>query len=215
MADFAAGDPYIAVRHSSWAAYRLAATKASAEESYPGVRDMIKACVLGVQYGMGDETLAFRIGKSTITARQLIRAHQDQLSKSSGGWRTAPSPARCRDNRSARCSAGMFALALNRREVALADEFSDASQRRRDDASGVLYGGRGRHRSLRAGARRIPDLRTARSDRRPRGGDEVHHGGGVTHRARRLHDQGRLSRVRRRTASCWSFHRSCAIRIAT
>jgi hypothetical protein len=42
------------------------------------VRDMLKACVLGVQYGMGDQTLAFRIGKSTMTARGLIRAHQDQ-----------------------------------------------------------------------------------------------------------------------------------------
>jgi DNA polymerase I-like protein with 3'-5' exonuclease and polymerase domains len=53
---------------------------------------MIKACVLGVQYGMGDRTLAFRIGKSTITARQLIRAHQDRYLKF---WRMADSTVAC------------------------------------------------------------------------------------------------------------------------
>jgi DNA polymerase-1 len=50
----------------------------STKKGNEDVRDMLKACVLGVQYGMGDKTLAFRIGKSTITARQLIRAHQEQ-----------------------------------------------------------------------------------------------------------------------------------------
>jgi DNA polymerase I len=53
---------------------------------------MLKACVLGVQYGMGDKTLAFRIGKSTITARQLIRAHQEQYPDF---WRMAEGAVAC------------------------------------------------------------------------------------------------------------------------
>ena len=52
MADFAAGDPYIAFGIQA-GLLPAGATKTSAEESHPGVRDMIKACVLGVQYGMG------------------------------------------------------------------------------------------------------------------------------------------------------------------
>jgi DNA polymerase-1 len=91
MADFAAGDPYIqfGIRAGLLPA---GATKTTAEKSHPGVRDMIKACVLGVQYGMGPETLAFRIGKSTITARGLIRAHQDQYQKF---WGMAESAVAC------------------------------------------------------------------------------------------------------------------------
>jgi DNA polymerase-1 len=91
MADFAAGDPYIqfGIRAGLLPA---GATKTTAKKSHPGVRDMIKACVLGVQYGMGPETLAFRIGKSTITARGLIRAHQDQYQDF---WKMAESAVAC------------------------------------------------------------------------------------------------------------------------
>jgi DNA polymerase-1 len=74
MADTAAGrDPYIefGIRAGLLPA---GATKKGNED----VRDMLKACVLGTQYGMGPDTLAFRIGKSTITARQLICSHQNQ-----------------------------------------------------------------------------------------------------------------------------------------
>jgi DNA polymerase-1 len=91
MTDFATGDPYLAF---GIRAGLLPAdiTKVSAEESFPGVRDMLKQCVLGVQYGMGFETLAFRIGKSTITSRQLIRAHEDRYPKF---WRMADSAVAC------------------------------------------------------------------------------------------------------------------------
>ena len=91
MADFAAGAPYIqfGIRAGLLSA---GATKISAEVSHPGVRDMIKACVLGVQYGMGPDTLAFRIGKSTITARGLIRAHQDHYQVF---WRMAEGAVAC------------------------------------------------------------------------------------------------------------------------
>jgi DNA polymerase I len=89
--DFDTGDPYIAFGVRA-GLLPDGATKASAEESHPGVRDMIKACVLGMQYGMGYQTLAFRIGRSTITARELIRAHQDRYPKF---WSMADSVVAC------------------------------------------------------------------------------------------------------------------------
>jgi DNA polymerase I len=48
------------------------ATKASHAE----VRDRCKAVVLGTLYGMGPETLARRIGRPLIEARDLLRLHQ-------------------------------------------------------------------------------------------------------------------------------------------
>jgi DNA polymerase-1 len=87
MADYAAGDPYIefGIRAGLLPA-------GSVKRGNELVRDMLKACVLGVQYGMGYHTLAFRIGKSTITARQLIRAHQQQYPKF---WTMADSAVVC------------------------------------------------------------------------------------------------------------------------
>jgi DNA polymerase I len=91
MADFAAGDPYIQFGiHTGL--LPADATKISAEKSHPGVRDMIKACVLGMLYAMGFKTLAFRIGKSTVVARELIRAHQDRYPQF---WRWAESAVAC------------------------------------------------------------------------------------------------------------------------
>jgi DNA polymerase I len=87
MADYAAGDPYIEFGIRA-GLLPVGATKKGNED----VRDMLKACVLGVQYAMGFETLAFRIGKSTLTARQLIRAHQEQYPKF---WKMADSAVAC------------------------------------------------------------------------------------------------------------------------
>ena len=38
------------------------------------IRDMCKACVLGVQYGMRAKTLAYRTGTTTEEANLLLRA---------------------------------------------------------------------------------------------------------------------------------------------
>jgi len=87
-ADTAVGrDPYIEFGIRA-GLLPVGATKKGNED----VRDMLKACVLGVQYGMGPETLAFRIGKSTITARGLIHAHRDQYPEF---WRMADSAVAC------------------------------------------------------------------------------------------------------------------------
>jgi DNA polymerase I len=49
------------------------ATKAT----HKAVRDQFKACVLAVQYGMGPDALAQRIGQPPIRARELLRLHRE------------------------------------------------------------------------------------------------------------------------------------------
>lgn len=65
------GDPYLAFAKQA-GAVPLEATKAT----HKAVRDLFKACVLGVQYGMGQESLALRIGKSTAYAKELLQHHR-------------------------------------------------------------------------------------------------------------------------------------------
>ena len=55
MADFQTGDPYVAFGIRA-GVLPAGATKAT----HPEVRDMLKACVLGLQYGMGAKTLAYQ-----------------------------------------------------------------------------------------------------------------------------------------------------------
>jgi len=47
------------------------------KESHKFERELLKQCVLGVQYGMGEKTLALRIGQPGIVARGLLRAHYE------------------------------------------------------------------------------------------------------------------------------------------
>ena len=87
MADFRTGDPYVAF------GIRAGVLPSSAtKETHRETRDMLKACVLGVQYGMGEQTLAFRIGKPTIVARELLHAHQDRYRKF---WQMAEAAVAC------------------------------------------------------------------------------------------------------------------------
>jgi DNA polymerase-1 len=76
MSDYQSGDPYLAFGKNA-GILPSDATK----ESHGAQRDALKACVLGLQYGMGEETLAERIGKPRIVARELIRAHQQRYRK--------------------------------------------------------------------------------------------------------------------------------------
>jgi DNA polymerase-1 len=66
------GDPYLAFAKQAGAA-PPEATKAT----HKAVRDQFKACVLAVQYGMGAEALALRIGQPAIRARDLLRLHKE------------------------------------------------------------------------------------------------------------------------------------------
>jgi DNA polymerase I-like protein with 3'-5' exonuclease and polymerase domains len=64
----ASGDPYLAFAVRAG----LAPSDAS-KETHAHVRDRCKACVLGVNYGMGAATLALRIGGHRLDAEHLLQ----------------------------------------------------------------------------------------------------------------------------------------------
>jgi len=68
---YLSGDPYLAFAKQA-GAVPVDATK----RSHKAARDQFKACVLAVQYGMGAESLAQRIGQPVIRARELLRLHR-------------------------------------------------------------------------------------------------------------------------------------------
>jgi DNA polymerase-1 len=72
MKAYRSGDPYLAFAKQAGAA-PAEATKAT----HKAVREQFKACVLAVQYGMGVEALAQRIGQPPIHARELLRLHRE------------------------------------------------------------------------------------------------------------------------------------------
>ncbi|MCH7914289.1 MAG: DNA polymerase I [Deltaproteobacteria bacterium] len=68
---YQSGDPYLAFAKQAGAA-PLGATKAT----HGAIREQYKACVLAVQYGMGADSLATRIGKSPVEAQELLKMHR-------------------------------------------------------------------------------------------------------------------------------------------
>jgi hypothetical protein len=71
MADYLSEDLYIS--------FGIAAgvlPKGATKKSHKALREMLKQCVLGLQYGMGAKTLALKIGRSELLARSLIAAHK-------------------------------------------------------------------------------------------------------------------------------------------
>ena len=72
MEAYRSGDPYLAF------AKQAGAVPADATKATHGFeREQFKSCVLAVQYGMGAEGLARRIGQPTILARNLLRLHRE------------------------------------------------------------------------------------------------------------------------------------------
>ena len=69
---YRSGDPYLAFGKQA-GAVPPNATK----QSHRNERDRFKACVLGVNYGMGEKALADRIQQSVLEARNLLKKHQD------------------------------------------------------------------------------------------------------------------------------------------
>src|SRR5262249_24091352 len=47
------------------------------KQSHGPTRELFKACILGVQYGMEAQSLAARIGRPPIVGRDLLRAHRE------------------------------------------------------------------------------------------------------------------------------------------
>jgi hypothetical protein len=77
------GDPRMAEAYLSEDPYLAFAKQAGAvpssatKESHNVERDQFKECVLAVQYGMGEVSLAARIGQSVLRAKQLLRLHRE------------------------------------------------------------------------------------------------------------------------------------------
>lgn len=68
---YRSGDPYLA-----FAKQTGTVPDDATKESHACERDLFKACVLGVQYGMGEDSLALRIDKSPAHARELLDHHR-------------------------------------------------------------------------------------------------------------------------------------------
>jgi hypothetical protein len=72
MGAYRSGDPYLAFGKQ---AGRIPAD--GTKRTHGAERELFKTCILGVQYGMGAESLARRIGKPPVYARELLRLHRE------------------------------------------------------------------------------------------------------------------------------------------
>jgi DNA polymerase I-like protein with 3'-5' exonuclease and polymerase domains len=72
VAAYESEDPYLAFGKQA-GKLPVDATKTS----HPGERQLLKQCVLGISYAMGEKTLAARMGQPVIVARELLRLHHD------------------------------------------------------------------------------------------------------------------------------------------
>lgn len=71
MAAYNSGDPYL-----EFAKQAGAAPSNATKSSHKIIRDQFKATVLAVQYGMGEESLAYRLNQPVVRARQLLELHR-------------------------------------------------------------------------------------------------------------------------------------------
>ena len=71
MEAYLSGDPYLA-----FAKQAGAAPSDATKDSHETVREQFKQCVLAVQYGMGEASLASRINQPVAKARQLLELHK-------------------------------------------------------------------------------------------------------------------------------------------
>lgn len=71
MKAYQSGDPYLA-----FAKQAGAVPDNGTKQSHKSEREQFKACVLAVQYGMGEESLAIRINQPVVQARELLKLHQ-------------------------------------------------------------------------------------------------------------------------------------------
>ena len=71
-AAYSSGDPYLA-----FAKQAGAAPECATKQTHGPTRELFKQCGLAVQYGMGEDGLAARIGQSFYHARELLRLHHE------------------------------------------------------------------------------------------------------------------------------------------
>ena len=72
QAAYLSGDPYL-----EFAKMAGAVPDYATKDTHGDTRELFKACSLGVQYGMGEYSLATRAKTSYLTARELLRAHKE------------------------------------------------------------------------------------------------------------------------------------------
>ena len=73
---YESGDPYL-----TFAKQAGLAPADATKKTHSTVRELCKQCVLGVAYGMESKSLAQRIGKPEIVARDLLRSHRETYRK--------------------------------------------------------------------------------------------------------------------------------------
>ena len=71
MAAYSSGDPYLTFAKQA-GAIPFGGTK----KSHANVRELFKGCALAAQYGMGEDSLAVKLGKPVAEARELLRLHR-------------------------------------------------------------------------------------------------------------------------------------------
>jgi hypothetical protein len=76
MAAYRSGDPYLA-----FAIQAGVVPKTATKKTHEAEREQFKACVLAVQYGMGEASLAARINQPVARARQLLALHRHTYRK--------------------------------------------------------------------------------------------------------------------------------------
>jgi len=76
---YRSGDPYL-----TFAVQAGAAPPTATKTSHRGVRELYKTTALAVMYGMGEKTLALRIGRSEAAAKDLLALHRSTYR---GFWR--------------------------------------------------------------------------------------------------------------------------------
>jgi hypothetical protein len=72
MRAYMSGDPYL-----EFARQARAVPADATKRSHGAIRNQFKSCALAVQYGMGAEALAARIGQPVSLARDLLRLHRE------------------------------------------------------------------------------------------------------------------------------------------
>jgi DNA polymerase I-like protein with 3'-5' exonuclease and polymerase domains len=72
QAAYLSGDPYLAFAKQAGAVPEDATKK-----THGPTRELFKQCVLALQYGMGAESLAMKIGQPPVVGRDLLRAHRE------------------------------------------------------------------------------------------------------------------------------------------
>jgi hypothetical protein len=90
IAAFLSGDPNMITAYLSGDPYLAFGKQVGlippdgTKRSHKFQRELCKQCILAVQYGMGEWSLAARIGQPVIVARDLLRAHREAYA---GFWR--------------------------------------------------------------------------------------------------------------------------------